>query len=92
MAEGLIPHVKLFLEQAMDPVNGEVSAGDEDMEVAGQHQVLVLVAGEAATLEVHYEGVRREEISPEDGLLHLCNLEVPDEALPGELQGNHPGA
>ena len=29
--------------------------------------------------------------APEDGLLYLGNLEVPDEALPGELQGDHPG-
>ena len=62
------------------------------MEVAGQHQVLVLVAGEAATLEVNDEGVRREEVSPEVGLLHVRDFKVPDEALPGKLQGNHLGA
>ena len=62
------------------------------MEIAGQHQVLVLVAGEAASLEVDNEGMRHEEVGPEDGLLHVRDFKVPDEALPGKLQGNHPGA
>ena len=90
----LVPHdiAELLLEKAMDPFDGEVPAGAEDVEVAGQHQVLVLVAGEAATLEVHNEGVRREEIIPKDGLLYLGDLKVPDEVLPGELQNDHPGA
>ena len=76
VVEGLIPRdiPELFLEQAVDPVDGVVSAGAEDVEVTGQHQVLVLIAGEALSLEVHYEGVGCEEISIKDGLLNLGHL------------------
>ena len=68
------------LHQRRSSAQLKVPTGAEDVEVAGQHQVLVLVAGEAAALEVHNMGVCREEISPEDGLLYLGDLEVPDEA------------
>ena len=64
----------------------------EDMEVAGQHQVLILVAGEAALLEIDDQRVRRQEVSPQDGLFDVSDLKIPDEPPPGELQGNHPGA
>ena len=56
----------------MDPVDGEVAAGAEDVEVAGQHQLQVVVAGEAALLEVHHETMRCEEVSPQDGLPYLA--------------------
>ena len=42
------------------------------MELAGQHQLAVLVADEAAPLEVHHEGVSREEISPRMGFFTLA--------------------
>ena len=58
MVEGLQPRdvMEFFFQQAVDPVDGEVPAG--------QHQVLILVAGEAAMLEVDDQGVCRQEISP----------------------------
>ena len=64
--EGLVSRyvAELLLKQAMDPVDGEVAVGAKDMEVAGQHHVLVVVAGEATPLEVHHETVCHEEISP----------------------------
>ena len=68
VVEGLQPGdvAELFFQQAMDPVEGEVPAGAEDVEVAGQHQVLILVAGEAAPLEVHDQGVRHQEVGPQE--------------------------
>ena len=47
MVEGLQPRdvTKLSLQQAADPVDGELSLGAEDVKVAGEHEVLVLVAG-----------------------------------------------
>ena len=30
--------------------------------------------------------------APKNVLLDVCDFKVPDEALPGELQGDHPGA
>ena len=41
---------ELLLEQALDPVDGVLPLGAEDVEVAGDGEVLVLVAGEAAPL------------------------------------------
>ena len=60
--EGLVPHdvAEVLLEQTVDPVDAEVPAGAEDVEVPGQQQVVVLVAGEATTLEVDDKGVRCE--------------------------------
>ena len=46
---------ELLLEQAMDPVDGELPLGAKDMEVAGELEVLVLVARETAPLEVHHQ-------------------------------------
>ena len=45
MLEGLVSRdfAELFLNKAVDPVDSEFSAGTEDVELAGQHQVGVLV-------------------------------------------------
>ena len=48
---------ELGLQQAADSVDGELPLGAEDMEVAGQREVSVLVAGEASPLEVHDQEV-----------------------------------
>ena len=90
--EGLVPRdvTELLLKQAVDPVDGEVAVGAEDVEAAGQHQVLVIVAGEAALLEVLHETVGCEEISTEDGFPHVCYFKVLGESPPLELQRNHP--
>ena len=87
MVEWLQPGdiAELFFQQAVDPVDGEVLVG------AGQRQVLILVAGEAALLEVDDQRVSHQEVSPQDGLVDIGDREVPDEALPGALQGDHPG-
>ena len=45
---------ELFLKQALDPVDGVLPLGAEDVEVAGDGEVLVLVADGAAPLEIHH--------------------------------------
>ena len=42
------------------------------MEVAGNGEVLILVAGEDSPLEVDHEPVSRQEVGPEDGLLEIA--------------------
>ena len=92
--EGLISCyvAELLLKQVVDLVDGEVAIGAEDVEIAGQHQLLVAVAGEATPLEIHRETVRCEKISAGDGFPHICYFKISGESPPQELQGNHPGA
>ena len=44
---------ELLLEQVLDPVDGVLPLGAEDVEIAGDGEVLVLITGEAAPLEIH---------------------------------------
>ena len=60
-----------------------LSLGGEDMEVAGDGEVLVLVAGEDAPLDVDHEPMSRQEVGPEDGLLHVGHLKVPQQNCRG---------
>ena len=76
----------------MDAVDGEVALGAEDLEIAGQHQLLVVIAGEAILLKIHHETMRCEKISNEDGFPHICYFKIPGESPPRGLQKNHPGA
>ena len=57
MVEGLqVSDVgELLLKQALDPVDGVFPLGGEDVKVAGDGEVLVLIAGENASLEIHHE-------------------------------------
>ena len=73
MVEWLQPRdvVELGLQQAVDPVDGELPVGAEDVKVAGQRQVLILVAGEAARLDVDDQRVGCQEVSPQDRLLDI---------------------
>ena len=78
-------------QEAVDPVEAVLSLGGEDVEVAGDGEVLVLVAGEDPPLEVDHEPVSRQEVGPEDGLLHVGHLKVPRVPPVGELQGYEAG-
>ena len=46
---------ELLLEKALDPIDGVLPLGGEDVKVAGDCKVLVLVAGEATPLEIYHE-------------------------------------
>ena len=45
---------ELVFQEAVDPVQAILALGGEDVEVAGDGEVLVLIAGEDAPLEVDY--------------------------------------
>ena len=76
VVQGLQPNdvAELGLQQAVDAVDGELPVGAEDVEVTGQHQVLILVAGEAAPLEVDDQRLHHQEVSPQDGLFDVDDL------------------
>lgn len=61
------------------------------MQGAQQEQVLVLIGRDYSTLKINHESVGGQEVHPEDGL-HVCHLEVPNEAAALELEWNHPRA
>ena len=44
---------ELLLEKALDLIDGVLPLGGEDVEIAGDGEVLVLCAGEDAPLDVH---------------------------------------
>ena len=68
---------ELVFQEAVDPVEAVLSLGGENVEVADDGEVLVLVAGEDPPLEVDHEPVSRQEVGPEDGLLDVGHLKVP---------------
>ena len=82
---------ELVFQEAVDPVEAVLSLGGEDVEVAGDGEVLVLVAGEDPPLEVNHEPKSCQEIGPENGLLDVGDLEIPGLPPAGELQGDEPG-
>ena len=53
----------------LDPVDQVLPFGAEDVEVTGDGEVLVLVAGEAAPLQVHDQSMGGEEVGPRIGFL-----------------------
>ena len=55
------------------------------MEGAGKDEVGVIVAADAAPLEVHCKPVSGEEVGAEDGLLHVCLFNVPGVAAAVKL-------
>ena len=46
---------ELLLKQALDPVDGVLPLDGEGVKVSGDGELPVLVAGEAAPLEIHHE-------------------------------------
>ena len=66
MVERLQPRnvAELSLQQAVDAVDGKFPAGAEGVEVAGQHPVMIIVAGTAALLEVNDQRMHHQEVSP----------------------------
>ena len=60
------------------------------MQAAGKVKGGVLVGPEAGPADVDDEGVGGEEVSPEDGLGDVGNLEVPRVAASLELEGDNP--
>ena len=82
---------ELIFQELLDTVDGELPLGGKDVDVAGERQVLVLVGGEDATLEVHDQAMGGEKISTQDRLVDVRNLKIPREAAPRELEGDDPG-
>ena len=68
---------ELFLEKAMDTVDGEVSAaGAEDMEAPGEDEVLVLFGEDTSSLEVHNKSVPHQKVGTEDSFLDVSKSHV----------------
>ena len=73
--EGLVPsHVtELLLQKVMDPVDGEVAIGAEDMEAAGEDELVIVVGGEATPLEVHHQPLAMRKSAPRIGFFMSAN-------------------
>ena len=79
-------HIAVLVpEKLLDLVDGVFSTVAEDVEEAGEDEVMILVGEDTSSLQIHDQTVVGEEACSDDGLLHILNLEVPAEVVAVEL-------